>query len=338
MQGRDFVAVAGEVAGMGADEVSLGAITRGDLIGEIGDVVFRLGQGEISPPLESPFGWHIFRVTAIDQERIPPLGEVRAEIERELALRGVADVLFQLGNSLDDMLAGGATLEEAGNALKLNISRVAAVDADGKTPAGSDADIPDIPELLSAAFTTPAGETTLLGDSSDGGYFIARVDRVTPSALKPLEQVRDAVASAWRGAERDKATAARAAAAVERVNDGESIAAVAADLGFDVTTTGPLRRDGDGAEPVFPRRLVTALFEFDVGGAGTAPAGDGSGHVVGLLADIVEADPGDDESGVAALGEALKAEIVRDLTAQYIASLQERFPVSVNQRAIDGLF
>ncbi len=335
-RGRDFLTVANEVAGTKADDVSLGAIARGDLTDEAADVVFGMARGEISAPTESPFGWHIFRVVAIGEETFPPLTELRAKIEGELALRDASDVLFQLTNTLDDMLAGGTTLEEAAGQLKLRLIRVAEVDSGGTTPSGTAADLPDVPELLAAAFATPAGDATLLTEAANGSYFIARVDGITPPALKRLDRVRDEVAAAWGSAELDKAAAARAATAVERIQGGEAIASVATDMGFTTTTAAPLRRDGNGAEPAFRRALVTALFALNVGGATTAAGGDG--HVVARLTRIVDADPNDDKDGVTALGDALRDEIAGDLAIQYRASLQERFPVSVNQRAIDSLF
>ncbi len=339
MRGREFTAVADEFAGMSADQVSLGAVTRGELVSEVADVVFELGIDEISAPVQSPFGWHILRVVAAGKDMYPPLAELRAEIEREIALRGAVDVLYRLTNTLEDTLAGGATLEEAASQLKLRLARVAAVDSTGTTSEGAAAaDLPGAAEFLTTAFATPAGESSLLNESGDGTYYIVRVDGVTPPALRPFDQIRDEVETAWREVERDKAAAARAAAALESIERGEDFAAVAADLGYPVSTTAPVRRDGAGVERPFSPGLVAALFALDEGGVHAARAGDGSGHVVARLTDIVEADPGADEAGLAALRDQLRASIASGLTAQYRGILGERFPVRINQRAIDSLF
>ena len=323
---------------MNADDVSLGTITRNDLFGDVADTVFELGAGEISAPIQSPFGWHVFRVAAIGENAFPPLPELRAEIEREIALRGATDALYRLTTTLDDVLAAGATLEGAAGQLKLRLTRVAATDSGGTTPENARADLPGGAEFLTAAFATPAGVTSLLNESDDGSYFIVRVDRVTPPALKPLDRIRDEVEAAWRETELDKAAAARAAAAAERINDGEDFAKVAADLGHTALASAPVRRDRDGAEGSFSPRLVAALFALEVGKAHAAPAGDGTGHVVARLADIVEADPNADEAGLTALRDELRVGIASDFTAQYRVTLQKRYPVDVNRRAIDALF
>ncbi|MCH7888856.1 MAG: SurA N-terminal domain-containing protein [Proteobacteria bacterium] len=337
-RGRDFTAVAAKFANMNADDVSLGTITRNDLFGDVADTVFDLGAGEISAPVQSPFGWHVFRVAAIGENAFPPLAELRAEIEREIALRGAADALYRLTTTLDDTLAAGATLEGAAGQLKLRLTRVAAIDSGGTTPESARADLPGGAEFLTTAFATPAGVTSLLNESDDGSSFIVRVDSVTPPALKPLDRIRDEVEAAWRESELDKAAAARAAAAAERINDGEDFAKVAADLGHTARASAPVRRDRDGAERSFSPRLVAALFALDVGKAHAAPAGDGTGHVVARLADIVEADPNADEAGLTALRDELRVDIAGDFTAQYRDTLRKRYPVDVNRRAIDALF
>ena len=337
-RGRDFTAVAADLAGMNADDVALGTITRNDLFGDVADTVFELGTGEISAPVQSPFGWHVFRVAAIGENAFPQLAELRAEIEREIALRGAADALYRLTTAIDDTLAAGATLESAAGQLKLRLTRVRATDAEGATPESARADLPGAAEFLTTAFATPAGVTSLLNESDDGSYFIVRVDSVTPPALKPLDRIRDEVEAAWRESELDKAAAARAAAAAERINDGEDFAKVAADLGHTALASAPVRRDRDGAERSFSPRLVAALFALDVGKAHAAPAGDGSGHVVARLADIVEANPSADKAGLTALRDELRMDIAGDFTAQYLGTLQKRYPVDVNRRAIDALF
>ncbi len=337
MEGRDFVAVAEGVAGMSAGEVSLGTVTRNDVFGNLADTVFGLDAGEIGAPVQSPFGWHVFRVSAVEEEDVRPFAEVRAELEREIALRGAADALYRMTNALEDGLAGGATLAEAADSLRLRIDRVAAVDAGGNTPQGVPADgLPPAREFLSTAFATPEGVTSLLVESDDGGSFVVRVEEVTPPRLRPLESVRGEVLAAWREAERRKAAAERAAAAAGRINGGEEIAAVAGELAFPLATSEALRRDGDGADAAFSFEVVTALFSLDVGKAASAPARDGGGYVVARLAEIVEADGGGD--GLSELRDALRVGIANDLTAQFGEMLRARYPVEVNQGAFNALF
>ena len=61
--------------------------------------------------------------------------------------------------------------------------------------------MPDIPareEVLEEAFALSRGDVGDLVELPDGTYYAVRVDDVIPAALRPLDEVRDAVAEAWR--------------------------------------------------------------------------------------------------------------------------------------------
>ncbi|MFQ5785942.1 MAG: SurA N-terminal domain-containing protein [Alphaproteobacteria bacterium] len=341
--GTDFATVARDMGGAAAGDAALGTLTRrelGDLIGgDVADDVFALVQDEVSQPIKTPLGWHLFRVTAIEPESTPALDEVRDEIAHDIALRGAVDALYQLTTKLDDELAGGASLEEAAGRLKLPLGHIDAVSAAGATPEGTQAnDLPPTPEFLSTAFSLQTGETSLLSESDDGSYFIVRVDDVTPSALRPLDEIRDEVAAAWREAEREKAGAKRAADAAKRLDAGEAIDKIAGEFGATVLTSGAIRRDGNGAGPAFTADLVAKLFTLEPGKSISGRTGDSNGHVVARLGAIIEADPSADREGLDALRKQFRSAIVGGLAAEYRKTLEARFPVHIDEQAVNALF
>ena len=158
--------------------MALGSVTTGDLLGDLSDVVFALGEGQISAPVQSAFGWHIFRVSAIEEASSPALSEVREQLVRDISLRRATDALYDFANRLDDKFAAGATIEEAAGDLSLKVIRIATVDRNGRDAAGNRLD--DLPaggDFLSTAFSTAAGQTSLLGEAADGSEYVLRVDR-----------------------------------------------------------------------------------------------------------------------------------------------------------------
>ncbi|MHC4572606.1 MAG: peptidylprolyl isomerase [Planctomycetota bacterium] len=62
----------------------LGYITRGQMVEEFEDVVFNLGTGEVSQVFRTRFGFHIAKLYDRKQPVIPPLGEVKDQVVREL--------------------------------------------------------------------------------------------------------------------------------------------------------------------------------------------------------------------------------------------------------------
>jgi hypothetical protein len=62
----------------------LGVLTRGTLPDELDDVVFSLAEGEVSEPVQSPAGYHIFQVLEIVPEGPATRRELELVLRREL--------------------------------------------------------------------------------------------------------------------------------------------------------------------------------------------------------------------------------------------------------------
>ncbi len=80
--GEDFATVAKQFSEdtMAAEGGNLGNVARGDLVRNLDEVLFNLKHGEISPVLETPMGYHIFKVEKKKARRTKPLDEVRDKI------------------------------------------------------------------------------------------------------------------------------------------------------------------------------------------------------------------------------------------------------------------
>ncbi len=337
--GGDFVAVAADMTGAAADDLSLGTVSRNELFGDMADVVFGLGEGDFSEPVETGLGWHIFRLSAIEPAHTPTLDEVRDRLIRDISLTRAADALYDFANQLDDKFAAGATIDQAADELSLSFRRLDAVNIDGDGPDGSFIDgLPHGDEFLATAFATASGETSLVIEAGDGSEFVLRVDGIIKPALRPLDDVRQAVSDGWATEQRDIVAASRAEAAIERIAAGESYAQVIADLGLIPLNSEPVRRDGDGAGAALSNELVAALFALGSDGAASGVTRDGLGRAMIRLADIVKADGGADADGYEQQRQSIRDGITRDLMDQYRAYLQQRYPVVVNTGALEALY
>ncbi len=336
-QGRGFVEVAKEVAGLDADSLDLGSVERGQLLPELADAAFGLALNAYSAPVRSPLGWHIMRITAIEPGRTKTLDEVRDEITGELARDIAIDGMFGLANKLEDSLGGGATLEEAAASLNLPIIKIEAIDAAGRGPDGKP--VENLPSggrnFVTTAFATEEGTESILTEAGTDGYFVLRVDKITAPALRPLDEVKDDVLAAWQADQRRQAAAETAKELLETVKGGADLATVAAARKLTFKTTEPfVRVPGGGSD--LPYDLVTALFAADIGEAAMGRAPDG--FYVARLTDVRAADPGADKDGMEALRQQLLQSLQGDIMVQYAGALRQRYPVVVNQRLMDDLF
>ena len=330
-EGREFGEVAREVSG--ADALDLGLVERARLLPEMADIAFSIAQGAYSQPLESPLGWHLVMVDGIEEAKIQTMEQVREKLRPEVARDKAIDGLFSLANQLEDQLGGGASIEEAAGRLNLRLLRIDAADRLGLDASGNPvAGLPTGSVFLDAAFRTPEGEESPLTETGTDGYFIVRVDAITPPELRPLDAVRRDVTTAWKSERRAEAADAAAGALLERIRGGTALA----EGGLPVTTPEPFTRQTVNADHGLPQGLVSGLFGIKPGDAVMA-RGVG-GVYVARLKEILPANPLSNSDGLKAIEDQLTRLVRADLLAQLAGALRERFPVTVNPRVIEQNF
>jgi peptidyl-prolyl cis-trans isomerase D len=335
-EGEGFTEVAEAMSDQGVSFDDLGTITRDNLPGALGAAVFGQAEGEIASPVESPFGWHLFRISAIEPAVVVPLEEVREGIAEELALREAHDRLPGFANQLDDELAAGGTLTEAAAALGLTARPVAAVDREGRdTNGAAAADLPSWPEFLQTAFATPGGEVSLLEETAQGSYFVLAVDSITPPRVKPAEEVRDALAAAWQAEQRRMLARERAEALIARTGEVASLDQLAD--GLPVTGITPLKRDDRGTSQGLNPAIVRALFTAEPGSVADKVVETPTGFAIVAADEVIEADPSADPDAIARLRDQLETETRNDLLSQFEAALRRDYPVEIDGAVINRL-
>jgi peptidyl-prolyl cis-trans isomerase D len=335
-QGKSFEAVAKEAPGQLAQDTSLGLVTVRDLPQPLADAAFALAEGKTSDPVRDPLGWHIVYVEKIEPGSSPTLDAVRPEIVRELARDAAVNSLVKTANKLEDELAGGVSLEQAAQKLGLKTATIGPIDSSGRMRQGTlAAELPPDPKFLEYAFRLPEGQMSQLQESRNGGYFILRVDKVNPPMLRPLDEVRAQVATAWKERQRDDAARQRAEKLLERAKAGEPLAKIAADEKLEAKTSDAVTRFAADPNAAVPAPLISAAFKVNEGE--TMMAAYDGGYAIGTVKEIRRAAASDASAEVAQLGRELTLAIAQDLTTQYTRALRRVYDVEIHQSAIDSI-
>lgn len=331
------LAEAAEQAGAPAP-MDLGSVTFDTLPPSAAEAVFGLEEGATSAAVQTPIGWHVFHVSEVTAGEVPPLEEVREQMRERVAAEKAVDVLYDLSADVEDALGGGATLEEAAERLDLELTTIPAVDAQGLGPEGQPvAVLPEEEVFLNTAFSLQEGEESLL-EEIGRGYFIVRVDSVTPPQPRPFEEVRDQVVTLWQAQTRREMARAKAEDLAERLRGGPvTVASVAEEAGVPHGTSQPFTRTAEtvptGAAPL-PADVVDALFEAEGPGA-VAQGRSGQGWVVARLEEILPVEQPTQAEGFAAARTELRASLADDLANQLLSAFGDRYGVEVNREVID---
>ncbi len=335
--GRDIAEVAAAVAGMDRDAVALGLLAKADLPQDIADAAFALQANTPSEPVRSPVGWHILLVDRIEPGRTPDFAEVRAKIRGDIAREQAVDALVKLANQVEDALAGGASIEEVAGQVNAKLLKFRAVERSGRSVAGDPKDgLLVLRRFLDAAFETGDAQTSDLIETSEGGYFLARVDRVTPPALEPFDRVRGRVAAAWRFDRLNAAAKGRADKLLGEVKAGRGLDTAAREIGLSVKTSSPFTRFDRGRSTPLPASLAAALFRAKPGEA--ALGATEKGFAVAVLDRIEPANPSADNDGFDEIRNQVRVAMASDLLSQYTDALRGVYPVTVNSGALQRLF
>ncbi|MCK6450877.1 MAG: SurA N-terminal domain-containing protein [Alphaproteobacteria bacterium] len=334
--GKDFLAVAKEVAGHGEDVVKLGGVTRRELLPELAEPAFALAAGKTSEAIKTPFGWNIVKVEKIEPARTETLEEARPKLVAELAREAAGDAVTRLANKFEDERAGGGSFEEAAQRAGLSAVKVAAMDRDGRGPDGKPVEgLPPGGEAAKLAFETAVNADSPMTDTQDGGMVAIHVVSSTPPAVKPFEQVREQLAKAIEQDRRTKAAQQAAEAIRDKVKSGTALAE-AAGQGAEIKTTPAFTREEGTPFGRPAQSLVAELFKLKPGEAALSPVA--GGFVVAQLRTVTAADPAADAAGVARIADQLRQSIGTDIYAQFNNGLRGRFGVAVHQSVIDRMF
>ncbi len=337
--GEDFAAVAQELTGTGP--IDMGQMEMTGVVSDLSvlvDTAFATPVGEIGGPVETPLGWHLIRVVEITPAYTPTFEDVRDLLADEMRQNIAVDRMIETANLIDDELAAGASLEQAASVAGVPLVGVDAIDASGLSPDGAPVVDADPTRLVAGlAFQTEPGETSLLTEDVNGdGYAIVAVKGSTPPEVRPLDEVRDAVAAAWLSSERMRLAGEKAAEIAAAINAGQSPADLAAAAGLAIATSKPVTRsEGDGAANL-PAAVTGTLFAL---GPGQATSGQvPTGHVVAILTEIQSADPEADAESFDNLVTRTEADVATDLINGMANSLRERYPVDIDRTMLEQDF
>lgn len=310
--------------GLELSDVDLDTVTEAQL-GAAGSAVFALDEPGVTGPLPSPIGPALFRVNAILLEQITSFEDALPELREELANQRARRLIEDEIEPLDDLLAGGARLEELADesAMELGSLDWTGQETDGVAgygafqAAASQVSEEDFPEIVML---------------EDGGIFALRLDQLVEPRLRPLDDSTRPQADAGARADAVKtALQTQAEEAQKRLSAGEEFASIGLDAEINLGLT-----RGDFIEEL-PQDLLPRLFEM-------APREsvilEGEDHLVLLRLDqILPADMSDETAQ--AIRQRLNGELAeamaQDILSQFARSVQTEAGITVNDAALNAV-
>jgi len=287
-------------------------------------------DGGTTPVVDGTFGPVILRVTNIKPETTKSFDEVKEELRKQLSVANASQEVINVHDRIEDMRAGGTSLEEIANQLKLKAVVIDAIDMTGADKDGNPVkDIPAQQQLLSEAFKTDVGADAVAISVGNDGYVWFDVRDVMPERDRPLAEVRDKAVQDWT-AEQQKAELAKKADELKaEAQKGTSLADIATPLGIAVESKSGVTRSTD--DPVLGRAGVNAAFSGPADTVATAVGADPSTQILLKVTDVNEQPTTDALNNRDQQIAAIANQAGDDILDQMVNLLQSQYGAEVNR-------
>ena len=164
-------------------------LSRDTLEEEIRNAIFYLDLNKISLPVQSPLGYHLFKVSAIHPEKVKDFFTIKDTLKTKLLQDRAQEKFVITQNEIDDELSSGATIEEIVAKYNLTLKKTDLISAKGNFSNGKEAYLPKLDNFLTIAFANPINTNSEISASSqDSEYFITRCDHFIPEKIKTIDE------------------------------------------------------------------------------------------------------------------------------------------------------
>jgi len=271
--GKDFAELAranSDDSGSKAAGGDLGWTKRGTMPESFEKVLFGLGKGAVSDPVETEFGWHLIRVDDLHPSATRPFTDagVQQELlglyrnrEQQKRFQEQSEKLEQL--AFENPTSLDAVAKELGLQLQTTdwFTR-----AGGSGIAANDA----VKQAAFSAEVLTDGENSKPIAVGDNSLVVVRKAEYEAPRQRPLAEVADALRGELRSEAAKAQAKADAAKLLAELRAGKPLAEAATALGAELRQPGALRRDNAGED----RALVQALFKLPRPAAGKPQFGE----------------------------------------------------------------
>src|SRR5438128_1584087 len=299
----------------------------GSMVKPFEDAVFSMKKaGEVAGPVQTDFGWHIIKLTAIKPAKTQTFDEVKAQIEQDLKQQRGAKKFAEAADQFQNLVYEQAeSLQPVAKALSLQVQSTPFITrSQVQTIAQNNAKFVQAifsPESLQAKRNSEAmevGPNTLMA---------ARVVEYKPATPRPFDAVKTEIR---------RQLELKAATELAQKAGQEKIAALERGSDARIAFGKPVTLMRNQAQPGIPASALAQIFQVDPAKlpAYLGAANDKGGYSLYKITKVV-APPPPDANRLTAFSTRVGDQVGRELFTAYVASLKAKADVKINQANLE---
>lgn len=244
-----------EDPGSAKSDGDLGFFARGLMIKAFEDAVFEMQPGDIRGPAETPFGFHIIKLTEVKDADVAELDDVKEHIRQLLQRQKVADRFGEISEDFSNIVYEQSdTLQPVAQMFNLPVQQSDWIDRHSKEPS-----VIANERLLQAVFSESAIRdhyNTEAIEVAPDTFVSARVLEHRPASVQSVGLVKDKIVAFLKQQLAAESTEKEGEQKLARLQAGETDESL--EWGNPVTISYTQKKGGDD-------EVLRALFQADTG-------------------------------------------------------------------------
>jgi peptidyl-prolyl cis-trans isomerase D len=333
--GEDILKIADE-AGQKPADITFNGKLKGDFLDDkINEAAFSLAQGSVSAPIAGSLNTVLLKAVKVVPAHQPTLAELKSQLQQRLQLQKAQDEIQSIYDAVEDARAQQTKFEDIAAKAGLPIIIVPAVSASGVDKTGKPVALPAAGELLKAVFASEVGLDTDALQANEG-YVWYDVREVIPSAVKPMDQVKEQVKADYAATKLRAYAAEKAKAILAKAGTTTKLETLATELGGTIKTVTGIKRNAVSEE--FDGAAALALFSVPEKTLTWSLLGDGTSAQIIEVSKVTLPAAGLNAS-TQQIVDVAKQGLSGDLADAYLKSARASTKVTINEelwRQISG--
>ena len=302
---------------LNVNDVDQGLITFDEGISEIvSQAAFNASLNKLSGPTESPFGPSLIYVNEIIPEKEIKIEDIKNQIIIDIQKDKAKDKVYSLYGEIEDLRAGGKTLEEIAEEKSLSIESFKNINDVGQRINGSIIKYPSLEELINLIFLNDVDEDLEPYEDSEGNLNFFRIDNINYSQQIPLNEAMDNIKVAILENKSIENVKNKSKEIFDKLKEyNNNLDFISDENNLAIAKSGILSRTS--SNEIFTSKALSEIFKTEKGSSFIVNAAIGNSIVIGKVinVDLLEKS----EERMKAISEINKSRLENDL----IVSLSE---------------
>lgn len=311
--------------GLTLQDIDLGAIGASEIGLQASKEIFGSKETGLYGPHLSDLGPALYQVVSILNGKTISFEEAQKNLEFERKFEYATELMDDMVNDLDDLLASGATIEELANDTEMELK---------KTSFNLNNDLEGLE--ATSEFKIEASKLSLedyptLLNSSNGDLFAIRLDAINPPTLQAIEKVEAQVKTDWTKKETINQLKLIANDIAAKFKNGSDLK----NLGLIVNNTNDIVRGG--SVEGLPKSILPKIFNLNMG---EIAQDDTDKYIfIAKVNSILEFDETAEENKkwIEYLTLQRDNQLAQDYLESFIVSIQDIEGVTIDQKSLNAV-